>query len=175
LTSTPNETNRSDSRNYARYYARRLQPHVLLDAITSATGTELKFDDYPEVKRAIQLPNEKARSDFLEVFGRSERTTSCECETRLAPNLPQVLFLLNSEELQRKIADSKGTAARLAESDQSAEQIVDDLFLRTVSRFPEPQERQEAIALLEQAPKRPQVVEDLLWMLLNSNEFLFNH
>ena len=63
-----------------------------------------KFDDYPDIKRAILLPNEKGRSDFLDFFGRSSRDTPCECETSLEPNLAQVLYLLHSDELQRKIA-----------------------------------------------------------------------
>lgn len=175
LASSPTENNRADRRNYARFYSRRLEPHVLLDAIAAATRTPLKFDDYPEVTRAVRLPNEKARSDFLEVFGRSERTTSCTCETRIAPNLPQVLFLLHSEELQRRIADPKGIAAELADSGKPPAEIVDALFLRTLSRMPTVSEHRDAVAFVESAEKRRALVEDLLWALLNSNEFLFNH
>lgn len=175
LSSAPTEDNRSDTRNYARYYSRRLQPHVLLDAISGATGVPQKFDDYPDVKKAILLPNEKARSDFLEVFGRSERTTSCECETSLAPNLSQVLYLLNSEELQRKLTDQSSIAGELAKPEKPAVVAVEELFLRTFSRLPNPSELQDAAKLLESSIERRPAVEDLLWTLLNSKEFLFNH
>lgn len=177
LSSAPTGDNRSDARNYARYYSRRLQPHVLLDALCSATAVPHKFDDYPEVKKAILLPNEKARSDFLEIFGRSERTTSCECETSLAPNLSQVLYLLNSDELQRKLTDQASIAGDLAKPDKAPTDVVEELFLRTFSRRPSPAELQDAIKLLEAVgpmERRP-IVEDLLWTLLNSKEFLFNH
>ncbi len=177
LSSTPTDDNRADTRNYARYYSRRLQPHVLLDAISSATGVPQKFEDYPEVKKAILLPNEKARSDFLEIFGRSERTTPCECETSLAPNLSQVLYLLNSDELQRKLSSKDGVLDELAKPDKLTAEVVEDLFLRTFSRRPRSDELQDAITQIEseKSPNRRTALEDLLWTLLNSKEFLFNH
>jgi hypothetical protein len=175
LSSAPTENNRADARNYARYYSRRMEPHVLMDAIAGATSVPTKFDDYPEVKKAIQLPNEKTRSDFLEIFGRSERTTPCECETSLAPNLSQVLYLLNSDELERKLAAKSGTVAELEASQQSPAEMVEELFLRTFSRLPRPAELEGALTRLEQSPARRAGIEDLLWTLLNSKEFLFNH
>lgn len=175
LSSTPLADNRTDSRNYARYYSRRLPPHVLMDAIASATGVGTKFDDYPDIKKAVHLPNEKGRSDFLDVFGRSERGTPCECETSLAPNLPQVLYLLNSDELQKKLSDKNGTVAELTKSDKPSNEIVEELFLRTFSRRPRPSELEEAVKLIENSKGRHPGIEDLLWALLNSKEFLFNH
>jgi Protein of unknown function (DUF1553)/Protein of unknown function (DUF1549) len=174
LSSAPTDDNRTDVRNYARFYSRRMEPHVLLDAISSATGVPTKFDDYPDVKKAILLPNEKARNDFLEVFGRSERTTPCECETSLAPNLSQVLFLLNSDELQRKLSAKESILEEMAKSEMPNGEIVEDLFLRTFSRPPRPDERQDAVAQIEKSPNRRAALEDLLWTLLNSKEFLFN-
>lgn len=174
LSSNPTELNQADKRSYARHYPHRLAPHLLLDAISSATGVPTKFDDLPEIKKAIQLPNEKGRSDFLDMFGRSQRDTPCECETSLAPNLSQVLYLLHSDELQRKLADPEGVASRLAKSDQTNAQIVEDLFLRAFARLPRPEETAEGVALLEKSADRQPMVEDLLWTLLNSKEFLFN-
>ena len=175
LSSSPTENNRSDARNYARYYSRRMEPHVLMDAIAGATLVPTKFDDYPDAKKAIQLPNEKFRSDFLEIFGRSERTTPCECETSLAPNLSQVLYLLNSDELERKLAAKSGLVTDLASGEQPPAEIAIELFLRTFSRLPRPTELSDATTRMEQAPNRRAAIEDLLWTLLNSKEFLFNH
>jgi len=175
LSSAPTENNRADARNYARYYSRRMEPHVLMDAITFATGVPTKFEEYPEIKKAVQLPNEKTRSDFLEIFGRSERTTPCECETSLAPNLSQVLYLLNSDELDRKLTAKSGVVTDLAAAEQSPAEIATELFLRTFSRLPRAEELSEAVTRMEQAPNRRAAIEDLLWTLLNSKEFLFNH
>jgi hypothetical protein len=178
LSTLPTEQNRADARNFARHYPRRLSPHVLMDAIAGATGTAVKFDDYPDVKRAIQLPNEKARNEFLDMFGRSQRDTPCECETSLAPNIGQVMYLLHSDELQRKLADKNGIVAELmSNKDKPPEEIVEELFLRTFSRLPNADERRDAVAVIEMAEEkdRKTAVEDLLWVLLNSQEFLFNH
>ncbi|MDB5391767.1 MAG: Ig-like protein, partial [Planctomycetaceae bacterium] len=175
LSSAPTDDNRSDTRNYARFYSRRMQPYVLLDAISSATGVPQKFEDYPDVKKAILLPNEKARSEFLEIFGRSERTTPCECETSLAPNLSQVLYLLNSDELQRKLTDKAGIAVELSKPEKKPAEVIEELYLRTFSRMPKSTELQDAVSLLEMATDRRPVIEDVLWTLLNSKEFLFNH
>jgi hypothetical protein len=175
LSSAPTDSNKADKRGYARYYARRLSPHVLLDAVSSATGVASSFKEYPDVKRAVQLPNEKANNDFLDMFGRSNRVTPCECETSLFPKLPQVLYLLNSDEVQRKLTDKNGFIAEMMKPGKTTDEIVDETFLRTFSRPPRPAERQNATALIEKASNRRQAIEDLLWALLNANEFLFNH
>jgi hypothetical protein len=174
LSSNPTDANKLDTRNYARHYPRRLSPHVLMDAIAGVTGVPTKFDDYPEIKKAVLLPNEKGRSDFLDMFGRSSRDTPCECETSLAPNLSQVLYLLHSEELQRKLADKDGVCAQLTKDGKPSDEIVDEIFLRTFSRLPRPEERAEAVSLLDTAKEKQPVIEDLLWTLMNSKEFLFS-
>ena len=174
LSSIPTDANKLDTRNYARHYPRRLSPHVLMDAIAGVTGVPTKFDDYPEIKKAILLPNEKGRSDFLDMFGRSSRDTPCECETSLAPNLSQVLYLLHSEELQRKLADKDGLCTQLAKSGKPSDETVDEIFLRTFSRLPRPEERAEAVSLLDTAKEKQPVIEDLVWTLMNSKEFLFS-
>jgi hypothetical protein len=178
LSSEPIDANKADTRNYARAYHQRLAPHVLLDAITSATGVPEKFDDYPDIKRALLLPNEKGRSDFLDFFGRSNRDTPCECETRLAPNLAQVLYLLHSDELQRKIADKEGVAAKLAKAETPTPAVIEDLYLRTLSRRPTAEESAAAAKFIDETDSpetRQQAIEDLLWTLVNASEFVFNH
>lgn len=174
LSSNPIDTNKLDMRNYARHYPRRLSPHVLMDAIDGATGVPTKFDDYPEIKKALLLPNEKGRSDFLDMFGRSSRDTPCECETSLSPNLSQVLYLLHAEEIQRKLADKDGICGQLAKSGKSSDEMVQELFLRTFSRLPRADEQAEAVSLLDTAKDKQPVIEDLLWTLMNSKEFLFS-
>jgi len=175
LNSAPTPDNAADTRNHARYYARRLQPHVLLDALSGATNVPTKFDDYPDIKKAILLPNENGRSDFLEIFGRSKRVTPCECETSLAPNLSQVLYLLNSDELQRKLTDKNCILEDFSRSDKRAGELVDELFLRTFSRSPRPEELAIAVEQIDKSMNRRAALEDILWTLLNSKEFLFNH
>ena len=127
-------------------------PHVLMDAITFATGVPTKFEEYPEIKKAVQLPNEKARSDFLDIFGRSERTTPCECETSLAPNLPQVLYLLNSDELDRKLTAKSGVVTDLAAAEQPPSEVADGAVPAHLLAAAAGGELSEAVTRMEQAP-----------------------
>jgi Protein of unknown function (DUF1549)/Protein of unknown function (DUF1553) len=175
LSVLPVPENAADQQNYARHYPRRLPAQVLLDALSSATGVPEKFRDFPLIKSAVELPTERVESDFLDLFGRSQRDTVCECEASRDPNLSQVLFLMNAPELQAKLANPEGTPARLAKSGKATREIVEELFLLTFSRFPSREEAAAATALIEGAPgpQRQIILEDLLWTLVNSKEFLF--
>ena len=181
LSAQPTEENRADTRGYARHYPVRLAPHVLLDAIAAATGVAPKFREFPQATRAIELPNEAEPSDFLDIFGRARRETPCACETKLEPSLSQVLFMMFAPELQQDISNADGTVARMFKDNRSAGDMVTELYLRTFSRSPTPDELHDAIVMIESAgtdangADRRQAVQDLLWTLLNSKEFLFNH
>lgn len=114
------------------------------------------FTAFPDAKRATELPNRAEQSDFLDVFGRSRRraNTPCVCETRVEPNLSQVLYLLFSPELQRNLANPQGTAAQLCKAGKPAGEIVNELYLRTVPRPPTPSELGDAVASSRQPPKK---------------------
>ena len=175
LSVMPRPENAADSQNYARHYSRRLPAQVLLDALSTATGTPETFRDYPNAKGAVELPTERVDSDFLDIFGRSPRDTPCECEASRDPSLPQVLFLMYAPEIQQKLAHAEGTAARLAKGNLPAKAIAEELFLLTFSRLPSDAESAEAVGRIEAAtPERRRfVLEDLLWTLINSVEFSF--
>ncbi len=118
LSSTPNEFNKHDKQNYARYYPRRLSAEVLFDAVTLVTDSPAPFNGLPQdkhaPKRAIMLPDESFPSYFLDVFGRPQRISACECERVSEANLAQALHLLNSDEIQGKVARAGGRADVLA-------------------------------------------------------------
>lgn len=175
LSAIPLPDNAADKQNYARHYPQRLAPHVLLDAISTATGVPGKFTNFPDLKRAIQLPNELEPNDFLDIFGRTRRDTPCVCETRIEPNLSQVLFLLFAPELQSQIAHADGTVARLIKENKPTPEIVEELYLLTVSRPPTEAEQRDAVAIIDSATPKQAAAEDLLWTLLNAKEFVFNH
>ena len=175
LSVLPRPENAADRQNYARHYPRRLSAQVLLDALSTATGIPETFRDFPNIKSAVELPSERVESEFLDIFGRSQRDTACECEASRDPSLPQVLFLMNAPELQTKLAHPQGTAARLAKSGKKTSDIVEEVFLLTLSRFPTRDEAADAVKLIDSAAKaqRQVMLEDLLWTLVNSKEFLF--
>jgi hypothetical protein len=114
-------------------------------------------------------------SYFLDVFGRPARRIACECERTADLTIAQVLHLMNNAGINEKIASPKGRVATLLAAKQPPARVVDELYLASLSRFPTVEESRTALAALAAAPERPRAVEDLLWALLNSKEFLFNH
>ena len=115
------------------------------------------------------------RSFLLDVFGRPPRQITCECERKVQPNIAQALHLLNGDALNKKLAVSSGRIGKLVEKKTPLPAIVENLYLATVSRPPRVDEIAAAEAWIAKAPNQKEGVQDLLWVLLNSREFLFNH
>ena len=175
LSSTPIDENKTDRQNYARYTPRRLSAETLLDAVDSVTGSQEKFAGLPLGTRAIELPDESVPSYFLKVFGRSMRESACECERSYAPNLSQILHLMNSPEVQTKVSNDKSRLAAMIKAKKTDEQILTDFYLRAFGRNPLPAELKDATAMLAASKDHKGALEDFAWMFLNSKEFLFNH
>lgn len=179
LEAAPNRWNRGDRQTYARFYPRRLSAEVLLDAISHALDSPTKFPgglgEFPAGTRAIELPDENVPASFLDVFGRPARTSACECERVGDPSLAQALTLINSPAIQQKLTDKDGYATRLAANQKPHTENVADVFLRVLGRPPRATERQAAVEFLESESDRAEAYRSLLWSLLATNEFLFNH
>lgn len=180
LSSEPMPANADDRQNFARFYARRLIAEVLLDAVDSATGSKTRFPGMSARARAIDLPHEGFGSYFLDAFDRPRRVTGCECERSSAATLAQVLLLANSDEIENKLADAQGRVAQAVAAGASDEAIVEELYLASVSRPPRPDELGRAVAYVaahtgQGGAGRSEALQDILWALLNSKEFLFNH
>jgi hypothetical protein len=169
--------NKADRRFYSRYYPRRLMAEVLLDALSEVTGAPTVFPGYPAGWRALQLPDSNVASYFLQSFGRPERLITCSCERSAEPSMSQVLHLANGETINAKLrAQGNRVDLHIKESTPNAA-VVDDLYLRALSRHPTENERSalvEVLATSAGAEKR-EVFEDLYWSILTSNAFLFNH
>ncbi len=177
LSSQPTPDNEHDRQNYARFYARRLIAEVMLDAVNQATGFKERFNGVGSSARAVDLPHEGFGSYFLDAFDRPQRVSACECERSAAATLAQVLLLSNSDEIENKLASGEGKIAKLfAEKEKKPlKQVVEELYLGAVSRLPSSDELNTSLTYLEQQPDQRQAAEDLLWTLLNSKEFMFNH
>jgi hypothetical protein len=176
LSSTPNESNLADGKFYSRFLKRRIGAEVLLDAVSDLTGQPESFQGMPAGSRAVQTWNHKLDSDFLDAFGRPDASQECPCERELKPSVVQALHLMNSSALQRKLGHKEGRAAQLAESDLAVAELVREIYLATYSRLPEADEAAAAEKYFEtEGISRQTAVEDLLWALINSAEFVFNH
>ena len=153
------------------------------------TQTPSKFAGLPVGTRAIALPDNSfnAGSYFLTVFGRPESSSACECERTQEASLAQALHLLNAKDIQEKLAADSGAAAQLAADPRPDEEKLRDLHLLAYSREPDASELALAKAHLEKprlaadgkpltpAQSKRQGYEDILWAMLNTKEFLFNH
>ena len=175
FSSEANAFNLNEQGAYSRYYPKRLSAEVLLDAVNTVTHSQSDFSGLPPGTRAVCLPDSGFQSYFLDAFGRSSATTACECESSAESTLAQSLHLLNSKEVQSKLNADDGMAATMAASSQSVSELVTELYLASLSRYPTSSEMQAADEYVHQHDNRRNAMEDLVWALINSKEFLFNH
>jgi hypothetical protein len=175
LSALPNEHNLKDRQNFSRYYPKRLTAEVLYDAFHQVTATTQSYNGLPPGTRAVQLPDASAGPYFLKVFGQPMGDTACECERSQEANLAQSLHLLNSREVQDKIA--KGRATALAKDDSRPHDArMQELYRWVYAREPDSDEMQIALAHLDKHKDNLQLAyEDIVWALINTKEFLFNH
>ncbi len=174
LSAETNPTNAADLQNFSHATDRALPAEVLLDAISQVTGVPEKFSGWPRGYRAIQVWDNRMPSYFLRIFGRPLRVSVCECERSNEPSISQALHLMNSREIQSRIESEAGFAKRLSDSEKRPGKIVEELFLAMLSRFPSAEEQQLMQAEFERSDRRT-AAEDILWTLMNTREFLYNH
>ena len=176
LSSTPNANNFGDEQNFSRALFRRLPAEVLMDAVCDVTGVDEKFNGMPRGYRAVQLWDSQVQHYFLRLFGRPARATVCECERVTGATIGQALHLMNSLNLQNKLAHEKGRLRRLTLKHEDDTEIVRQLYLAAFSRLPNKDEMNNARQYLgTRRFQRRKAVEDLAWSLMNSFEFIFNH
>jgi hypothetical protein len=174
LSAIPNEHNADDRQNYSRFLPRRLQAEVLFDAIDAVTLSKPNFKGVPADTRAVQLPDNQFESYFLSVFGRPDFASACECERSGDSSLAQSLHLYNSVELAKKVAGER--LKRLVADKRPAEERLRELYLIALSREPNEREMAHMTAYLRARPDMQSAAyEDLLWAVLNTKEFLYNH
>jgi hypothetical protein len=168
--------NKADAANvhFARRTVRRLTAEQLADAVDSATGTREKYQGLPLGTRAIQLPDSEVQSYLMDTFGRPARQVLCECERAATPNIAQAMHLLNGTTLNRKIGEKTGRVEKLIADKTPLAKAVEELYLATWSRLPSPDEEKKAEGWVKSAPTVREGLQDLLWVLTNSREFLFN-
>jgi hypothetical protein len=181
LSSVPNESNQGDKQSFARYYPKRLQAEVLFDAVAKLTGSPSSFPGLPTDRyapnRAIMLPDEAFASYFLDVAGRPQRISACECERVNEASLAMTLHLLNSQEIQDKIARNGGRADSLANDPRPDREKVTELFLLATGTRPSQAKLEQALEHIEKhraTGKTRVAYENIIWALLNSKAFLFN-
>ena len=121
----------------------------LLDAISDVTGVREEFPGRPPGTRAIELWDNRMPSYFLEIFGRPERNSPCECGRSSEPTMAQALHLMNAPEIEAKIAQPRGRVAQVDRGRARAEdRIVDELCLAALGRPAGEKERNVAAQIV---------------------------
>ncbi|RLT08211.1 MAG: DUF1549 domain-containing protein [Planctomycetota bacterium] len=189
LSALPNKFNVGDRQNYSRYYPRRLAAEVMLDSIDQLAATQTDFANLPAGTRAVALPDNSYNnaSPFLRVFGRPEGESVCECERVQSSSLGQSLHLINASDIRGKLRNPNGRAEKLANEKRPAEAKIKELYMVAFAREPRSDELKTALEYLAQPrlnsggqPVDAQKAarenfQDLIWALINTKEFLFNH
>jgi len=186
LSSEANATNQNDTKYYSKYIIKRLPAEVLLDAMSQVTGVPTRFAGYPPGTRALQLPDTQVKSEFLASFGRPKRVICDAAERSSDPSIAQALHVINGDTLNKKLSAPDGYAALALKLGLSDADILDHLYLSAYARYPSPNEKPPMLSALRKArlttgsaevqrQAHQQALEDMMWAVLTSKEFLFNY
>ena len=165
------------------YIPRRLPAEVIVDAIASVTGiwstyssrVPEPFTFYPPRTRATHLGDATVSSSELELFGKVSRDVSLESQRNNSITARQLLYLMNSSELEQRIRKSP-ILQKMCQDNPSVEQLANAITLRTLSRRCTPQEIEMYKEHMQQGElSLTELAVDIMWMQINSNEFLYNH
>lgn len=180
LSAKVNDTNRFDKNNYAHSYIRPMIAEAVVDVLNSAMNTSEKFG--PEVKpgaKAVEvgtsLFQNQQQAYVFRIFGRPPRTTACDCERAMEPALPQKLFLMTDPQILGKFNEQSGRVQELIKSKKSDSEVLDELFLATLTRLPNERDRKAFASHLQLVGNRREAIIDTMWALINTREFILNH
>ena len=174
LSSVPNDRNSADTRNFSRFYRQRLRAETLLDAISDVTDVADNFSAAAPASGASTIWTNRVPSLFLDTFGRPDPNQDPPCERTRDTAVVQALHLMNSSSVQEKLSAKEGRVAALADSPMSPRGLIEEIYLLAYCRLPTDQELAVADELFRgPVVDRRAAVEDLLWALLNSAEFVF--
>lgn len=182
LASDENETNRFDQTLFSHAIPRRLSAEQMVDSISQVVGASPAFGGQPEGLRAAQLPGVRNGGHrystpeigdrFLKLFGKPGRLQTCECERSSETTLAQTMELVSGEMLSELLRQQTNRLSSLAVSEADHRQLIEELWWSALTRAPAEAELDSMLTHLQSSTDRRQALEDIVWALLNSNEFL---
>lgn len=170
-------TNAADDRFYSRAYRRPLLPEVLVDAFDDVTGVAQAYAGHPGGTRAVKLTDALAPAPALDILGRCSRAAGCTETIRTGAGMATKLHLLNGELINDKLSSASGRLQRLIVAGKPDAEIVNEFYLVAFSRRATAAELERWNQRLKSssAAERTRKLEDFLWSLLNSPQFINNH
>ena len=179
---------RGDDRFCSHAQPRPLAPEVLLDAMSDALAVPLELDekagrffqiessDWQPGTRAIAFFTPQIAGGLLGPLAPCPDRGPCAAQgdTPRLDDLAVQLHWINGPLLNARVADSRSELARLARSSLSTRNLLDDYYLRALSRLPTETEVKFWLPKLR-GTSREKKCEDLAWALLSCREFVTNH
>jgi hypothetical protein len=174
------ESNKYDKNNFARGYVRPLMAEVVVDVIDAALGVEEQWgNDGPQGRKMIEVGASRPLNGnvgyALRIFGKSPRTSACDCQRSLDPALPQTLYRMTDPSVLQKFNSKDSRLTKLLKDGKSDDEVLDELFLASLTRLPTDEERSAFTRHRHDAKNRQAVFQDTLWALINTREFILNH
>jgi hypothetical protein len=175
LSAQSNEFNKDDNKYFSRAVTKLHTAEQLFDALCQVTEVPERFPGLPLGTRAVQLPDGEVNHPFLKTFGQPARELACECEREGDSNLAQALQLINGPAVNDRLRNANNRIGKLLARKMTDRQMLDDLYLTTLSRLPAEEEVQAALEHVQAAVNKRLAWEDVQWALINAKEFLFRH
>jgi hypothetical protein len=175
--SSPVAGNERDTRLFSHQLPRPLTAHQMADALAQATDVPNRFENDAArgYRRAIEVALPTNASTILDTFGRCTRTAVCGTTSAPPLSLKQALLLIGGGDIDVKVTSLNGYLASVLRLELEPEELIENLYYRTVCRPPTAEELSHWTAELKGAGSQREAAEDLFWSLLNSREFAFNH
>jgi hypothetical protein len=169
---------------FAHYSVRRLDAEVIIDTLDALGAGRQQYSSpipepftyVPPENRTIALSDGSIGSQFLSQFGRPSRDSGQLSERQNTSSSTQRLFLLNSNDVQKKLTQGYALREILYKAKLSDQEAIDEIYLLLLGRHASPEEAQSVLKYATTAKVwRRQARLDLAWALLNSKEFLYHH
>ena len=174
--SDTNSWNENDKMYFSHQSPRMHSAEQILDAINHVTGLTQMFAGLPADMKATHLPApDVAKNAFLKVFGQPERSTVCACERAEDSNLGMAIELFNGPLIYEKLRDANNRFRKSHAAGRSPEEVIRELYLAALCRQPTDAEMEASLQHCKTRSDLASGFEDLCWVLLNTDEFLFQH
>ena len=175
LSAMTNDFNKDDNKYFSHAVTRLHTAETLFDALCYVTDVPEKFPGFALGTRAVQLPDGENNHPFLKTFGQPARELACECERESDSNLAQALQLINGPAVNDRLRNPNNRIGKLIAAKKSDTEILNDLFLVSLSRTPTADESKAMLEHVTRSMEKRKAWEDVHWALINSKEFLFRH
>ncbi|MCO8122915.1 DUF1549 and DUF1553 domain-containing protein [Stieleria sp. TO1_6] len=153
---------------FSRFYLRQMAAEQLYQSLVAASGGTSK-GTYEE--------QEQKRREWLRQFVVTFGTDEGDEATTFDGSIPQALMLFNGELTQRATSIGAGSfLERLSKSGNSTTERLTQLYLAGLARRPTKREVKLAADLYRaRGGNELEMLQDMWWAILNSNEFIMQH